>query len=534
MGAACLKEEKASERKERKGGKSAALITNIKPSILTAGRILSKPISDDYTISGTVLGSGFSGPVRLVKHRRTGVECAVKVFNKKGGKPEKIEMLRNEALIYLTLDHPNIARLLEVYEDDDQVWMVMEKCEGGELYDRLQEKTRYSENDTIEVTKQMLEALAYLHTHNVVHRDLKLENWLYATKEASSSLKLIDFGFSKVWNPTTRMQASCGSLYYVSPDTLSQNYTNACDMWSLGVIVYMLLVGYPPFYGDTEDIVMDQIMAANFSVEGPRWHTVSASAKNFVCSLLEINPQKRLTARQALKHEWISSSSDDVQIDLEVLHSMKLFAQSAHFKRAALTLMAFSLTSEQIDDVQVQFKAFDKSLEGTIRLEEFASVVQKYFEVPIEEIEQIFNQLDSSGDQQVYYNDFLAAVLTNRLQQHEHLLRLTFQKMDVDNSGVISADNLRQVLGNQYQGAEIEEIISQIDTNQNGTIEYDEFLAAMTDGNNAFTPNKKRNSGMTQKPTILHTIIDREIPAHPSRSITAKKITKAPTNKKAN
>eukprot|EP00920_Eleutheroschizon_duboscqi_P034928 GHVT01084070.1.p1 GENE.GHVT01084070.1~~GHVT01084070.1.p1 ORF type:complete len:294 (+),score=6.07 GHVT01084070.1:337-1218(+) len=282
-------------------------------------------IAKMYTFEGKVLGTGFSGPVRLAVQHGSGRKYAVKPFHKLSFSAEQLDMLRNEAQIYLMLDHPNVARLIEVWEDDSHVFLVMEHCSGGELYDRLCSRTMYTESHSRSVTLQMLSAVQYLHAHNIVHRDLKLENWLYVTSDDSAHLKLIDFGFSKIWDPSssTRMQAACGTVAYVSPDTLRGGYTNACDMWSLGVIVYMLLVGYPPFGAGDEQEIIRRIMYAKYDMAHRRWKNISDNAKNFVRRLLVADPES-----VPVSHSITQSRYPTAPRQLETNDSFRGFATS--------------------------------------------------------------------------------------------------------------------------------------------------------------------------------------------------------------
>uniref|UniRef100_A0A0G4HV52 Calmodulin n=1 Tax=Chromera velia CCMP2878 TaxID=1169474 RepID=A0A0G4HV52_9ALVE len=355
--------------------------------------------ADDYRfMHDRVIGTGFSGPVRLAKDKGTGEEVAVKTFFKKGMTEERIDLLRNEALIYLNLDHPNIVKLIALYEDRKRVYLVMEYCKGRELFHRLGAKQSYSESEAARVTLQMLQALQYLHCHNVVHRDLKLENWLYEDRSEGARLKLIDFGFSLIWNPISspKMHATCGSLAYVSPDTLSGSYTNACDMWSLGVIVYMLLVGTPPFSG-TQKEILHGITRCQYKMEGEQWDRVSEDAKDFVRSLLVKPAEKRLTAEQALEHRWIQQGAAAIEtppLDRSVLESMRKFALSTHLKRAALTMMAYSLSCKEIQELPAMFLKFDRDNSGTISLEDFQKVMTEHFsDIDHVEIEALFHAL---------------------------------------------------------------------------------------------------------------------------------------------
>eukprot|EP00388_Colpodella_angusta_P007921 GDKJ01022004.1.p1 GENE.GDKJ01022004.1~~GDKJ01022004.1.p1 ORF type:complete len:613 (-),score=160.07 GDKJ01022004.1:1791-3629(-) len=459
-------------------------------SLAINARIIHCDINEKYEFVDKVLGTGFSGPVRMAVDKLSGRKVAVKPFSKVGARKDRIEMLKNEAAIYLKLDHPNICRLLEVVEDEECVYLIMECCTGRELYHRLCAKKTYSERHAAHTTRQMLHAISYLHAHDIVHRDLKLENWLYADESDEADLKLIDFGFSKIWNPlkSRRMHATCGSVAYVSPDTLTGSYTNACDMWSLGVLVYMLLVGYAPFWGSDEEVIK-KISKGDYSLEGYRWESVSPLAKDFVSKLLVVDPQNRLTAQQALEHPWLNiaspednSSLSDYNLSSEVLSSLRSFAQSSHFRRAALTMVAFSLSSTELVDLQTTFKAMDHNHSGTLRISDLANFLKQHLDVSSDEIERIFQSLDHDGDHEISYTEFLAAAMQTRVRLHEDVLRKVFDRIDTTGSGFISVDDMRAIVGDYFEGEPVEELIRQVDRNGTGIINFEQFLSAVQGG----------------------------------------------------
>lgn len=204
---------------------------------------LPRKIEDDYEVlNSVVLGTGYNGAVTKAKRKgqKDSQDYAVKMFNLDNITSSAKTQLITEVDVFLGMDHPHVARLFDVYDAKNKLYLVMECMEGGELFDRVTEKKRFSEADAAEGVGQMLLAINYLHSHGIVHRDLKLENFLYDWKE-SDHLKLIDFGFSKVWDPSVKMQHSCGTLSYVAPEVLAESYTSQCDMWSLGVITFILL-----------------------------------------------------------------------------------------------------------------------------------------------------------------------------------------------------------------------------------------------------------------------------------------------------
>eukprot|EP00916_Digyalum_oweni_P006254 GHVL01010808.1.p1 GENE.GHVL01010808.1~~GHVL01010808.1.p1 ORF type:complete len:236 (+),score=27.34 GHVL01010808.1:427-1134(+) len=222
------------------------------------------------------------------------------------------------------------------------------------------------------------------------HRDLKLENWLYESPSDRAPIKLIDFGFAK-YHPETskKMNFSCGSLTYASPDTLSGSYTNACDMWSLGVIVYMLLSGHPPFYGNPANVIKD-IKKGRFSMQSGIWKNISLKAKDFISKLIEPDPKKRLTARDALQHNWLTERIPTrSRVTPEIIQCMREYATGSHMKRAALTMVALSLPTHQLTGLTELFSTFDSQKHGAIRQGDFADFLFKEFSIDIDEVSNL-------------------------------------------------------------------------------------------------------------------------------------------------
>jgi len=444
-----------------------------------------KTLEDDYRLEPDVLGRGASGKVYLARDRTTGAKFAVKSLRFNGA-PEGVRQdVKREAEVYLGMDHPRIARLMDVYEGDGQLRLVMECMEGGELFDRVVDRGHFSERDAADTVWNMLLALNYIHSHGVVHRDVKLENFMYQKKD-SNAIKLIDFGFAKVWEPKTRLAASCGTLSYVAPEVLNKSYTSQCDMWSLGVVVFILLVGYMPFDGsDSHQIAL--IKSGMYEMEQPQWNTVSEEAKDLVRNLLVVDPAKRLTAEQALRHPWIAKR-DGLQaathaVDGTVVDALCKFARASKFRRACMSVMAWSLSYEDRLSVRDAFYELDTTRKGTIKLCELREVLEKRFGVPDAEVRSIFEALDSSHDSEVHYSEFLAAMASTRIALREELLRATFKRFDTSGLGRITKRDLRQVLGDNFEGEQLDDLIKEVDANHDGEISYEEFIAYLHGGN---------------------------------------------------
>ncbi|CAD7974984.1 unnamed protein product, partial [Amoebophrya sp. A25] len=430
MGNACCSGGKAKATKSRRNSSSREFHTH-KESLRYH---TAHSFEDDYILENDgneVLGSGYNGLVKVCVSKVTQERCAVKAFTKQSASASapdaestRQQMIQNECEIYLSMDHPNIARLMDVYEDQFSIFFVMELCSGGELYARLIAQKQYTESMAQAAVKQMLLATNYLHHHDIVHRDLKLENFLYWNEE-SDVLKMIDFGFSHILEGQTKpIAAACGSISYMAPEVVSQKQeliTPKVDMWSLGVITFMLLAGYPPFSGNESEI-MERIQAANYYMLPERWYNVSAKGRDFVEKLLVASHSRRMSADEALHHPWVteaiaprsSAKSVNEEWGTEVLKGIRGFAAASHFKRACLSMMAWGLAPQERAQVRDLFYMMDKEGEGYVTLEVFKDALQEHYphQVASEEIIRLFNAMDTNHEDKIYYSDFLGTFST--------------------------------------------------------------------------------------------------------------------------
>lgn len=268
-------------------------------------------VNQDFDVdSDRVLGKGCSGAVVAARCRRTGREVAVKTYAKNEISKNRLDSLRSEVNIYLTMEHPHIATLLAVYESTDSLSLVMELCSGGELHDRLSKKSRFTEEEARRAAHQMCTAIAYLHQLGVVHRDLKLENWLYSNESEDAPLKLIDFGFSLKWDQKKLMSKCLGSTHYMAPEVFMECYSEKCDLWSFGVIVYTLLVGTQPFRAGNETELIAKIQEGQWSFPEDCGNGISGQARDFVQKLLTVDAQKRMSVEECLQHPWLQAADE--------------------------------------------------------------------------------------------------------------------------------------------------------------------------------------------------------------------------------
>eukprot|EP01129_Flabellula_baltica_P002901 TRINITY_DN12784_c0_g1_i1.p1 TRINITY_DN12784_c0_g1~~TRINITY_DN12784_c0_g1_i1.p1 ORF type:complete len:406 (-),score=86.40 TRINITY_DN12784_c0_g1_i1:1061-2278(-) len=254
---------------------------------------------------GKEIGRGGFSVVKLGTKRSNGKDYAIKIIEK-SEMDEDIDVLRREIEIMKQLSHPYIISLEEVWETEDIMYLVMELVTGGELFDKIIEQKKYSERDSVVIIKQILEAIAYMHENGIAHRDLKPENILVTD---SGDIKVTDFGLSKDYSLET-LQTSCGTPDYVAPEVLKGvSYDSAVDIWSIGVITYILLCGFPPFYGSNDQIIFDKILRCDYNFPSPDWDNISQDAKDFISALLVMDSSERPTALDCLEAPWILENS---------------------------------------------------------------------------------------------------------------------------------------------------------------------------------------------------------------------------------
>ncbi|URD84932.1 CDPK-related protein [Musa troglodytarum] len=366
----------------------------------------SKGLASKYEI-GEEVGRGHFGytcTAKVKKGESKGQQVAVKVIPKaKMTTAIAIEDVRREVKILRALmGHNNLVHFYDAYEDNENVYIIMELCEGGELLDRILSRGgTYSENDAKAVMLQILNVVAFCHLQGVVHRDLKPENFLFTSKDENSQLKAIDFGLSDFVKPDERLNDIVGSAYYVAPEVLHRSYSTEADVWSIGVIAYILLCGSRPFWARTESGIFRAVLKADPSFTEPPWPSISPEAKDFVKRLLSKDPRRRMTAAQALCHPWIRNYNDiKVPLDILVFRLIKSYLRSSSLRKAALRALMKNVTDQMkeshVQDILVSLGAlqyrrmdFDEfcaatlsvhQLEGLDRWEQHARCAYELFE----------------------------------------------------------------------------------------------------------------------------------------------------------
>eukprot|EP01041_Mallomonas_annulata_P015615 gene15615-32979_t len=351
-----------------------------------------------YEISRTdVLGTGASGAVRTCIHKGTALKYALKTLDKRRLKDDKLVLLRQEIRFMAQLDHPNIVRLHECFETQHEIYLVMELCTGGELLDRLQKQHQhhYSEHVACKLVHTILGAVRFCHERHIVHRDLKLENFLFENESPDSELKLIDFGLSQHFERDEIMRNPVGTAYYVAPEVLEKNYSNKCDIWSIGVIAYMLVSGTPPFAGSDDSETLQAVKAAKVVFHTALFRHITAVAKDFISKCLTTDVLRRPTAEELQHHPWFTSMHDcTATVSPDILRRLRGFQQRSLLSRLCLEVVAHTLSPDQIKDLRQEFTRFDKEEAGDISYENLKQILRDHGGFQPTEIDKIFEGVD--------------------------------------------------------------------------------------------------------------------------------------------
>eukprot|EP01041_Mallomonas_annulata_P006695 gene6695-13575_t len=457
-----------------------------------------------FTKKTEVLGTGLCGIVRVCIHKQTKIQYALKTLDKKKVKDSNsLNNLKNEIRIMALLGHPNIVRLHEYFESPDKIYLVMELCGGGELLEHLhrQHLQKYPEKTACKLVRSVLGAIRYCHEHSIVHRDLKLENFLFENKSQDAELKLIDFGLSQHFNPEELMNTPVGTPYYVAPEVLSGAYDAKCDVWSIGVIAYMLLSGSPPFHGNNDAETLKAVQEGTL-VFNKYFNPVSAQAKDFIRTCLTRNVSERPTAEALQKHEWFKILHEPAEpMSTDIIHRLQGFEKKSALSRLCTEVVAHTLTAQQIKGLRKEFLKLDVNQSGEISYEDLKSILQLNGRIPTEEIDKLFSNGRTGWEHtgKINYHEFIAATISISAIKDENL-KLAFEMMS-NRNGYITAEDIQDLLGKDATQQEVERMLSEMNLNLTSHITYADFERIMRDGGGSGTP--KRPTATSASATLV-------------------------------
>lgn len=450
---------------------------------------------EDYYEMQKQMGKGSYGFVALaVKKDSKDTQRAVKRIAKDSKKKDNktLKLFRKEVEIMSMLKHPHIIRLFETFEDSKDYHLVMEVCHGGELFDRIIRAVHFTEVQAAHCVGQIIKGLNYLHTVGIVHRDLKPENFLCLNDDPieDNVIKIIDFGLATRFTKGEKLTTSLGTPYYVAPEVLRKSYDELCDMWSCGVITYVLLSGEVPFPGTNSNAILQKVSIMKFSFGAETWQRVSRDARELISKLL-VRRSHRLTAEQALEHNWIKLKAPKA-LELRsssLISRMKEFQAANKFKKVALQVIANQMDDSRSNSLRQIFNALDKNGDGLLTFAEVKSGLEEAGMGDMTpKMMQMISSIDVDETGTIDYTEFLSSALNPEHYEKEDILWSAFQRFDRDGSGKISRAELEAVLHDKpaAEGTDgssrsdiVKDIFKDIDQDGDGEIDFEEFKTMM-------------------------------------------------------
>ena len=448
-----------------------------------------------------ILGKGSFGEVWLVKNREINKQYAMKIIKKNKNKQKENEEITNEINILKKLDHPKVLKVLDFYITDSNYYIITEYCPEGELFNEIIKKGKFDEGQSSFIMNQLFKGMAYCHGMNIIHRDLKPENIMIAKREKNECLqvKIIDFGTAKIFEKGSKENRYVGSSYYMAPEVINRSYNEKCDIWSCGVILYILLTGRPPFDGDDDKDILKSIKEGIYDTKSYPYPNLSSEAQDLISKCLQYDPRKRLTAQQCLEHDWFKTKNfinknkvNQIAPELanQILINMKNYNVNNILRCTVIAYLVHNNSNiEQCLEASKLFSKIDTNNDGKIEKKELVQGFENYWKISHSkaenEVEEIYNNIDTDHNGYIEYEEFLRAAVDPNIFTSRNYLKFAFKYFDKDDSGYITLDELKkkfmQTVDNKNNEVEkeIENIFYSIDINHDGSISFEEFCKMM-------------------------------------------------------
>lgn len=443
----------------------------------------------DHYILEETLFTGVYGLVRKAVHKTTQLTRAIKSFKKsiifQGDM--NINKFFHEIEVLKQTDHPNIVKVFEFYEDAKYYHLVTEYIGGGELLDYILKNNSLSECTAAHFIRQLLSAVAYCHSKKIVHRDLKPENLLMDSQESDAILKVIDFGTSTILDSANIKPQKFGSVQYTAPEVFDKNYNEKCDIWSCGIILYILLSGKPPFMSKNRKDLIQKVKKFHLTFSDQVWAYISDNAKDLITKMLDFNPELRISASEAVQSEWILSNTNinpNNICNASLLINLRCFRSNRKMQCAVLAFISSQLQAKNETKELIEiFRTIDINGDGKISKDELLEAYSNKLgrKNAIEVVDKIMKQADTNNSGFIDFSEFLLA--SNKLEDllNNDYLVAAFRAFDRDGNGKINSSELREVLGSNLNVDDNvwQEMINEVDENCDGMIDIEEFKIMM-------------------------------------------------------
>ena len=443
---------------------------------------------ENYDICGKI-GEGLSGYIRQATQKTTGEARAVKSI-------EKSSLSTNPALkfkffkeleILKSIAHPNILKVYEYFEDNFYFHMVTELISGGQLFDYVLQTKMLTEAIAAGFMQQIFSGVSYCHENGIIHGDLQPENILLEAQSSNSVIKIIDFGTSTLIGSTLSDQSYSNALFTAPEILSSKQYNEKCDIWSCGVILYILLSGKPPFFGKEQKDIAQRAIIGDYTLKSAEWLKISSTAKDLVKRCLEYNPMNRISAKEALEHAWIRENSSLTKmpslINFQTLKNLNTFRLSQKVQQAVVTFIASQTLCKDSERLMTEnFRKIDRNGDGKISKDELLQVylMTKNIKEATNEAAKIMDQFDTNNSGFIDYSEFITACLKQEDIVNENNLMRAFKMFDADSSGKINIQELSEVLNiGASESSAFKVLVQEIDKNQDGEIDFYEFKEMM-------------------------------------------------------
>ena len=485
--------------------------TVVSRTVVTKNKIV--VLNNDVIVSGNevnpekiyikkkLLGSGAFGEVWLVRHKDLERDFAMKIIKKRKNKSNEEKEILNEIEILKKLDHPKILKIIDFYSKVKKYYIITEYCPEGELFNEIIKVGRFDEGQTAFIINQILKAISYCHRNQIIHRDIKPENIMITKREKNGCLqvKLIDFGTAKIFEKGQSENRYVGSSYYMAPEVLKRKYDEKCDLWSIGVILYILLTGRPPFDGNDDEEILKNVEIGVYDKTSYPFPSLSSYAKDLINKLLQYDAKKRISAEEALEHQWFKTAEfkkkDKVntiphELAKQLITNMTKYKSNNMLKCAVVAYLVHHLTNtEECMEASKLFIKIDLNSDGKIEKHELIQGFQKYWGMSEEEVKEkvdiIFANIDTDFNGFIEYEEFVRAAVNPAIFMSQNYLKFAFNYFDRDSSGDITFEEIKKRFSqnsnynSEKMDTELREIFDKIDINNDGSISFFEFCKMM-------------------------------------------------------